>query len=51
MEVYRDELLLIQPPVNRTLQGTSSWVNMLEGIDAQTPLGWVPSVKATGQPN
>jgi hypothetical protein len=50
MEFYKDEILLIQPPVNRTLQGTSSWINLLEGVDAQTPLGWVPLVKATGQP-
>ncbi len=37
---YREEILLIQPPVNRTLEHTSAWVNMLEGVDAQTPPGW-----------
>lgn len=37
---YRGEIRLIQPPVNRSLQHTSSWVNMLEEIDIQTPPGW-----------
>jgi hypothetical protein len=40
MMIYRTEIHLIQPPVNRTLQNSSSWVNMLEGIDSQTPAGW-----------
>lgn len=40
MARYRDEILLIQPPVNRALEHTSAWVNMLEGIDTQTPPGW-----------
>lgn len=40
MMIYRHEIHLIQPPVNRRLQHSSSWVNMLEGIDAQTPAGW-----------
>ncbi|MEZ4635308.1 MAG: methylenetetrahydrofolate reductase C-terminal domain-containing protein [Caldilineaceae bacterium] len=40
MERYRHEIHLIQPPVNRSLQDTSSWVNMLEGIDTETPKGW-----------
>jgi hypothetical protein len=50
MEQYRDEILLIQPPVNRSLQGTSSWVNMLEGIDAQTPPGWIPVAEVLREP-
>jgi hypothetical protein len=40
MMIYRAEIHLIQPPINRTLQNSSSWVNMLEGTDAQTPEGW-----------
>jgi hypothetical protein len=40
MMIYRAEIHLIQPPVNRTLQHTASWVNMLEGVDTQTPEGW-----------
>jgi hypothetical protein len=30
----------IQPPVDRRLQNTSSWINMLEGTDTQVPPGW-----------
>jgi hypothetical protein len=40
MPMHGDEIMLIQPPVNRTLQGTSAWINLLEGIDMQTPPGW-----------
>jgi hypothetical protein len=36
------EMLNIQPPVNRRLEGTSAWVNMLTGVDRQTPAGWIP---------
>jgi len=35
-----DDILMLQPPVNRVLENTSSWINLLEGVDAQTPLGW-----------
>lgn len=41
MDVYGDEILDIQPPVNQLLEGTSAWVNMLSGADKQTPPGWV----------
>ncbi len=40
MGTFGGEIQLLQPPVNRTLQHTSSWVNMLEGIDSRTPPGW-----------
>lgn len=40
MMVYVDDIHVIQPPVNRSLQGTSSWANMLDGKDTQTPKGW-----------
>ena len=40
MARYADEIKLIQPPVNRTLHNTSSWINMAEGIDAKVPSGW-----------
>jgi hypothetical protein len=50
MQVYGDEIFAIQPPVNRTLQGTSAWVNMLEGIDVQTPPGWIPLADVMKQP-
>ena len=40
---YGDELMWIQPPVNRTLQDTSSWVNMLHGIDKKMKVQWQDS--------
>lgn len=41
MSTYSDEMLLIQPPVNRRLKGSSAWINMLTGEDQQVPAGWV----------
>jgi hypothetical protein len=41
MPIYGAELLRIQSPVNRLLKESSSWYNMLEGIDAHTPAGWI----------
>lgn len=40
MPRFGQEIILIQPPVNRNLQGTSAWINMLNGRDAETPSGW-----------
>lgn len=40
MPTYGDELAWIQPPVNRQLEGTSAWVNMLTGVDKQAQPGW-----------
>jgi len=42
MAQYANEIQLVQPPVNRRLHNTASWINMYEGIDKQTPPGWVP---------
>lgn len=42
MPIYGHELHDIQPPVNRQLHDTSAWINMLTGVDQQTPAGWVP---------
>jgi Methylene-tetrahydrofolate reductase C terminal len=47
MPLYGDEIQQIQPPVNRSLQGSSAWINMVEGIDQQTPPGWVPLAELT----
>ena len=41
MPDYGYEMLHIQPPVNRQLEGTSSWINMFHGIDSKLPDGWV----------
>jgi hypothetical protein len=40
MKLYADEMRLIQAPVNRTLQGTSAWINFVEKLDTETPPGW-----------
>lgn len=40
MPVYGDEIMLIQPPVNRLLKGTSAWINMMNGKDAELPPAW-----------
>lgn len=40
MPTYGEELITIQPPVNRQLQDTASWINMLHDIDKETPTGW-----------
>ncbi len=41
MPTYGYEMIKIQPPVNRQLEETSSWINMLHGIDGEMPDGWV----------
>lgn len=41
MPLYGRDMHLIQPPVNRCLEGSSAWVNMLTGEDKNVPLGWV----------
>lgn len=41
MTKYGADIMHIQPPVNHRLADTSSWVNMLAGVDAVTPKGWV----------
>lgn len=40
MPAFGDELRLLQPPVDRRLQGESAWVNMLTGADGRHPPGW-----------
>lgn len=41
MPDYGHEILNLQPPVNRRLEGTSAWINMLTGVDKAVPEGWV----------
>lgn len=43
MPVYGHEMLMINPPVNRQLEGSSAWINMLTGVDKDVPKGWVGS--------
>ncbi|MGI6208614.1 MAG: methylenetetrahydrofolate reductase C-terminal domain-containing protein [Anaerolineae bacterium] len=37
---YAHEMLLIQPPVDHRLQGTSAWANMVTGADQVRPEAW-----------
>ena len=40
MTIYGEDMILINPPVNRQLEGSSAWVNMLTGEDKNVPIGW-----------
>lgn len=40
MPVYGSEMIMLQPPVNRQLEGSSAWINMLNGRDRAVPDGW-----------
>jgi hypothetical protein len=37
---WRSELSHLRPPVDRSLEGTSSWRNLVTGRDRRTPAGW-----------
>lgn len=41
MPAYGHEMLRLLPPVNRSLQGTSAWINDFTGAAQQNPAGWV----------
>lgn len=41
MPKYGKEMLWVQPPVKRNLQGSSAWVNMLHGIDESSKVEWL----------
>ena len=38
---WREEVTHMRPPVNNALQGDSSWINLVNGKDRQTPAGWI----------
>jgi methylene-tetrahydrofolate reductase-like protein len=40
MPRYGSEILHVLPPVNKRLQGTSAWINELNGIAQKPPPGW-----------
>ena len=46
MPLYGEEIIWIQPPVDRRLQQTSAWINMAEGRDKETPPGWALALQA-----
>jgi hypothetical protein len=40
MPVYGDDMLRVLPPLNRSLEGTSAWINDFTGVGQQAPPGW-----------
>jgi hypothetical protein len=40
MPIYGEEIKLLQPPVDRRLEGRSAWISMLSGEAEQVPKGW-----------
>jgi hypothetical protein len=40
MALHGGEIKLVQPPVDRSLQGTSAWINLIDKRDIQVPKGW-----------
>lgn len=42
---WRDEFDHLRPPVNNALQGQSSWLNLINGRDRETPPGWAAATE------
>lgn len=42
MPTYGHELFSILPPVNRSLQGSSAWINDFTGVAQKNQAGWIP---------
>jgi hypothetical protein len=40
MPVYGDDMLRVLPPLNRSLEGTSAWINDFTGVGQKAPPGW-----------
>lgn len=38
---WREEISHMRPPVNNSLKGESSWINLVNGKDRVTPAGWI----------
>jgi hypothetical protein len=41
MGEYGNEMLLLLPPLNKSLQNTSAWVNEFTGAAQKNPAGWI----------
>ncbi len=46
LPLWRGHIDDLRPPVDNTLKGTSSWLNLISGRDRQVPAGW--AVRAAG---
>jgi hypothetical protein len=40
LPLWRDDFPHLRPPVDNSLEGTSSWKNLVTGRDRRTPEGW-----------
>jgi hypothetical protein len=40
LPLWRSHIDELRPPVDNTLKGSSSWINLLSGRDRQVPAGW-----------
>ena len=40
MPKYGEDILVVLPPVNSRLQGTSAWINEFSGASQEAPSGW-----------
>ena len=40
MTTFKDELRILQPPLDRQLEGSSAWVNLMTGRDKVRTSGW-----------
>lgn len=41
MPLYGDGIQSVHPPLDRRLQGTSAWLNMLDQTDTKQPENWI----------
>ena len=40
LPLWRGHIDDLRPPVDNSLKGTSSWLNLFSGRDRQVPAGW-----------
>ena len=40
MPAFGSNMMNLLPPLNRQLEGSSAWINLLAGKDHQLPVGW-----------
>jgi len=46
LPLWRDHIEHLQKPVDWQLQGTSSWINLVNGRDGVAPKGWKPDAES-----
>jgi Methylene-tetrahydrofolate reductase C terminal len=48
LPLWRGHIDDLRPPVDNSLQGSSSWLNLLSGRDRQVPEGWGHMLRSRG---